>query len=336
MEQERRKVVYRICISLLVISIFGLWAFYDPQSMVTGFVIIDVQDSPIESVPIPTAIQALDLLVFADDISLDMTYYNISTFFVNDTIYSAQKSFMGQNYSNESVKTGESKKQLYLNRLLIVQNSTPVDELVPQDLSKVAQDVELINRTRRKAFAVLDTIALEDEKERAYNKSNIYTGQGKILIQEARLSFAGERYDESKDYLKQADTALENARAEANRVRDLVSRGKLFVMRYWWQLLLILIILGFLAAPAYKEASKRYGAYKSRKLREQVDIITDLIKDNQRNYLVKRVISESAFRSRQEQFQSRLVEIQHTLPVYEAMAKGQKEQKRKEAVLRVQ
>lgn len=334
MDDADRIMVYKISIAIILVSLFGMWALYQPSSMITGFVVADLdQGPPIESVPTPTMDEALSLLVFADDVRMDMTYYNLSTFFVNDTIYVAQRQFMGKDFTNESVSSAESKKQVYIASLVSVFNITPEYDRLDRDLHNVSLLVEFVNRTRKVAFEVLDQLALVDKKEREYNRSGIYTGQGKMLISEARLSFAGERYTEAKGLIVEAHKALDASKIEANRVRDLLLRSKNFIIRYWWQIIVVLAILAYLSAPAFRHARMAYGKWKSQRLQEEVDVIMDLMKENQRAYLMKKSISQNVFKSREEQFQTKLVALQHTIPVYQAMAKGESYKKQKEGVL---
>jgi predicted RND superfamily exporter protein len=151
------------------------------------------------------------------------------------------------------------------------------------------------------------------------------------LLEEAKISFKEERYDEAEAYLKEAELKLEQASTEYKRVKGLLKLSKNFFQKYWWQIILILIILGSIAKPTIKKVRMSLARKKAVALRSELQTLDRLMKKAQEDCFKNKKITEATYKIRMDRYRKRLAEIKHTLPVVEAIARGEKKSIKKES-----
>lgn len=123
---------------------------------------------------------------------------------------------------------------------------------------------------------------------------------------------------------------------EHSRVKVVAIWGKNFFERYWWQILVALVILAIISPFIVRDIRKRRLEHMRKALLEEKAKIEELIKRLQMSCFTQKKISVSTYKSKVSKFEKRLAEIRHTLPVIEAELKGKKYvKKRKKGVLEV-
>src|SRR3989338_10931669 len=325
MKKNNRLYMYVICMSLLIISLIGVYLFQDIN--ITGFAVSENNASQTANAEVNLSREnALNSLLEAEEHIKEMKRYNLSVFYVNDLLLEAKRNYIGEtiSYINKDLEKEQDRNKLaYLESLLIIQKNTPIYEVKKLSTPEVFRITSLINDKKNQAYKILDTISLLEGKEQSYSKIGIETSEGLDLIKEAKKSFIEERYDEAEDLLNQANLKLDNASLEYNRVKGLLNLTKSFFAKYWRPIISIFLFLAIISYPAIKIIRKKLAKKKLINLKLELEVISKLLKRVQADYFSKR-ITRDTYRIRTERYKHRAAEIKHTIPVLEPIAKGGK------------
>lgn len=334
---KEEKNMYLICTILLLISFFGIILLKSPDITITGAVILEETQVKSEFQYIEpeniTRENALDALLVAEDILEEMSNSNLPTFFISDTLLKAKRSFIGDdiNQLRLDIEKEESElKKAYLKSLLKVAQETPSYEVEKLNYSEVFRLTQLINFKKEQAYRIIDTISLVEEKENQYKKNKVDTSEGLALLEEAKISFREERYDEAEAYLREAELKLDKASSEYKRVKGLIKLSKNFFQKYWWQIILTIIILVIITPHIVKRIRKNLAKKKLLNLRLESQTLSKLIKKAQEDCFRDKKITQDTYKIRVDRYKSRITEIKHTIPVLEAIISGEKRKVKKE------
>ncbi|MDD5133009.1 MAG: hypothetical protein PHD81_03245 [Candidatus Nanoarchaeia archaeon] len=186
---------------------------------------------------------------------------------------------------------------------------------------EVFKNTQLITYTKNQAFKILDTISILKDKENEYAKSRINTSLVLEYLAQTESSLKEERYNEADAFAKETELKLERAKSENTRTRELIKLGKNFFLRYWWQIIIFLILLIIASTPIYKYLRVKFAKRKLENLKLELKTLTNLIKELQERAFQKRNIPMSTFKLRSESYKDKIAEIKRKIPVEEAIIK---------------
>jgi hypothetical protein len=275
---------------------------------------------------------ALNALLAADKNINDMKDNNLTVLYLNDLLVQARQYYIGYSTSNLKSDISKEKSIIKLNLLDNLLAMTVPDSLYGKtdlNYSKVLMLSELIKFRKDQANNILDSLSLITEKEMKYRESGADTSAAAETLKKAETAFNEERYEEAEASIKETDLKLEDAMTNLRRSRDIMALSKNFITRYWWQLSILLLLIIISAPFAFKRIRIRAAKMKIRSLKAELEGIDDLLKNAQIDYLKKRTLTKETYEIMAEGYKRRSTEINHTLPVYEAIAHGDKHDKKK-------
>ncbi len=226
-------------------------------------------------------------LIQAEEDVQDMKDLNIASLFVQDTLNEAKVAYTSGDYTN---------------------------------LFKLTQ---LIGYVKTEKITFLDKVRLtEIKRQAALSKGVEHMGDVSQLMQQAMNAFALDQTDEANLLLTQANELLQKANSEFTRENLLTAVGRNFLLRYWWQILVILIVLGISAYPVYNKSKKILLKGKINRLNLEMSKTRELIKKLQTECFIDKKITPGVYKDRVVKYEERIGEIKRILPVIEAQLKG--------------
>ena len=168
----------------------------------------------------------------------------------------------------------------------------------------------------------LDSFTLVEKREQDARKNGVNTEHVLAFLHDAREAFSHERFDEAHVLLLTADAALKEAEQDYKRLVLVEQLRKNIFLRYWWQILLVITVLLALSFPTIKAARKTLLERRVQRLREEMSNAQALIKKMQQQCFVEKKITQATYKMRVAQYEDKIAEIKHTLPVLEAMLRG--------------
>ncbi|OYT32871.1 hypothetical protein DRJ22_02655 [Candidatus Woesearchaeota archaeon] len=243
MKIKHKKQTYIICGILLVISILGIMLLKNNEPRMAGHAVI--QQETIQAKQ-PTAENALESLLEAEDDLKEMQEQGLSTFFIQDTLLKAKRKFIGKNkIMLESLMYGRKQglKKKYLEHLTKIYETTPEHELEDLNYAETIKLTDLIKEKKLQAYKIIDTLDLLKEKEKEYRAEGADTIDAVELLGKAKKEFKEERYDNAEKFLKQADSGLETAHAELLKTKEIWNSINFLLEKYGIYLLISITII---------------------------------------------------------------------------------------------
>lgn len=226
-------------------------------------------------------------LIQAEEDVQDMKDLNIASLFVQDTLNEAKVAYTSGDYTN-------------------------LFKLTP-----------LIGYVKTENITFLDNVRLTEIKRQAALSNGVeHMGDVSQLMQQAMNAFALDQTDEANLLLTQANELLQKANSEFTRENLLTAVGRNFLLRYWWQILVILIVLGISAYPVYNKSKKILLKGKINRLNLEMSKTRELIKKLQTECFIDKKITHGVYKDRVVKYEERIGEIKRILPVIEAQLKG--------------
>ncbi|MBI4153162.1 hypothetical protein HY497_01445 [Candidatus Woesearchaeota archaeon] len=247
----------------------------------------------------PTDLSRESALAALDDARLTvngMMQLNLSVAFVSDALAEADSTFESGNYA----------AVFRLSQLIVYIHNNNVD--------------------------FLDSITLLEEKETDARNNGVNTDSTRVFLDNAREAFSYERFDEAHELLGKADAQLKEAEQDYRRVALIERLRKNILLRYWWQMLLLIAVLTAFSFPAVKIARRKLLERRVRRLREELQHAQELIKKMQQQCFVEKKITQATYKMRVAQYEDKIAEIKHTLPVLEGMLDADQEKNRNEVL----
>jgi hypothetical protein len=342
---QEHKHMYLACFSLVLVSVLALLLLSSGEASITGMITANTtlstlagteqeNQNPSPNVPEQATLeQALDALQQAERNLEEMKEFGMGTTLIEDTLLLAERTLVGTHPETlyKAITQDRSNQEiLYLEEILQVHKETPVYELQKQDFAKVILLAQEISNIKKKALHVQDQYVLLQEKEKVFQEKKIDTSEGVSFMNQSMRAFKEERYDEAQSKLEEADLALNRARTELGRVKSVAKFSKNFVVRNWWQIVIVLAVLAGISPRAWKTYQHYRNARKVQDLRTELESLNELMKKIQTDYFNTKKIAKATYDIRLEKYRKRIHEIKHTLPVLEARLKGKKKGKIKE------
>jgi hypothetical protein len=145
----------------------------------------------------------------------------------------------------------------------------------------------------------------------------------KILFEEVSTAFYEERED-AEDLLIEFRDYLEAKKLKSTTENALKSNIGNFIQKYWYFILLSLIILGIAIYVISKKVIYRKLKMNLEKMNLERKSITMLIKEAQNERFKENKISKLVYETKMKKYNERLTEIKSKLPILESKLKGEK------------
>jgi len=224
----------------------------------------------------------------------DLKDLNIASLFVQDTLNEAKKTYDNKDYAN------------------------------------VFQLTQLINYVKTEKITFLDKVRLTEIKRQAAVAKGVKNmGDVSQLMQQAMNAFALDQLDEANLLLTQANDLLQKSNSEFARESFLTAIGRNFFLRYWWQILVVLVVIGISAYPIYKVTRKTVLKRKIAHLNMEQVKIKELIRKLQTECFIDKKITPGMYKDRAAKYEDRIAEIKRILPVLDAQLKAKDKEIRK-------
>jgi hypothetical protein len=159
-------------------------------------------------------------------------------------------------------------------------------------------------------------------REKNLRASGVDTSSSLEIMARADDAFKQDRIDEARELLEKSSTELETLRAENSRIRTIARLGKGFFAKYWIHTIATLIVVAIALFPVIETINKHLMKRKLALLRLELRETQNLIKNLQKECFIDEKISTHTYRLRAVQYEKRIAEIKHTIPVFEARLKG--------------
>ncbi|MCK4997375.1 hypothetical protein KAS08_03645 [Candidatus Pacearchaeota archaeon] len=264
--------------------------------------------------------EALDGLITADNVLFEMESEGFSVFFIRDSLLEAKKFFIGLNSSdlveNVNSESDEARKD-YLEDLIIVGENFPSYERQVQDYSEVLRLTDVIVQRREQAYRILDGVSLFEEKAIQYRDEGVLTEDALVIVENVKVAFEGERYDDAEKFLEDANLKLNELFVEKQKIGSAIRATQGFFIRYWWQSLLVLAGLIAIAIPAYKRISKKLKERQLGGLKVKLSTTKDLLKRAQENCFNAKTITLETYRIREKRYKDNMVTIENKIKILE-------------------
>jgi len=274
---------------------------------------------------------ALDALMKAEEEIDEMKSYNLSTTFMEDIIYKAKASYIGNDAKliEADLKAEEDiAKRLYMQLLLNLAKEMPAADAQPLDYSEVFRLTQIITYRKNQAYNIIDMISLIGDKEKQLS-ARLDTEKAAGYLALARESFKSERYEDAEDYLTKADASLSEGMLGYNRFKGMLKLSGSILTNYWWQVILTLVVIAAITPKVAKRMRRERAKRKLESLKIELATIKELMKKAQEECFKQRTITVDTYRVKSEQYRGRMTEIEHSIPVLEVIVHGEKKKKAK-------
>ncbi|PIN74136.1 hypothetical protein COV20_00800 [Candidatus Woesearchaeota archaeon CG10_big_fil_rev_8_21_14_0_10_45_16] len=191
---------------------------------------------------------------------------------------------------------------------------------------RLAQFIDYIHKQK---IVFLDKYSLLQTDIAAASSTGVDTSMAELRQGEAMASFTDDQLLEADELISQSRQELEMAMAENKRRQRISYLGKNFLLKYWWELLLMIVALIIAGVIFGKKWIVHRRRQKLRTLKlEQAEAQT-LLKDLQKQCFVDKKISVQSYKLRKAHYEERLAAIKSAIPVLEEELAGKKIAKEK-------
>lgn len=196
----------------------------------------------------------------------------------------------------------------------------------------VLEYTQEISSRKEKAYELSDSIRaleikIEGSKKEVVPLSPIGgsraidTSGADAILEDAKIAFEKERYDETETLLAEANQNLETKKAELTIVNVITESGKSFIEKNWLGILIFSAVSVVLGTLVWKKYRIKRTRDKLKKLKIEHESLQKLMKKTQIERFREGKISESTYNIRMEKYSERLNEVKQTIPVLEDMLK---------------
>ena len=266
----------------------------------------------------------------AEQDMLEMMEAGFSVDYVNDTLFAAKRVLERADFAELLRKnaTGE----------LAEEAKKALEGLDYEGFTygAVLEYTQEIASRKQKAYELSDSmraleIKIEESKTKVVPLTPLGSGGQKIdtsgaegILEDAKIAFGKERYDETEALLAEANQNLETKKAELTIVNVITESGKSFIQKNWHFILIfsvVVVISGWIGWGRFRIKRTRD---KLKKLRIEHESLQKLMKKTQLERFREGTISESTYNIRMEKYSERSNEVKQTIPVLEDMLKKSK------------
>lgn len=185
----------------------------------------------------------------------------------------------------------------------------------------VLEYTQEITARKQQAYELLDSIEALEIKVQEYREQSVDISEANTLLENARTAFENERYDEAEALLSDANSDLENKKAELTTLNVMVRSGKNFVEKNWKGLIIFLVFVIIIGFFSWKKIKAKNLRKKIKRLKAEKEALINLLKKAQTERYKEGKISGLVYNVRTEIYHKKLDDIKEMLPSLEAMLK---------------
>ncbi|MEI6731643.1 MAG: hypothetical protein WCK90_03090 [archaeon] len=160
-------------------------------------------------------------------------------------------------------------------------------------------------------------LSLEIQVE-GYRNKGLSVSVVEGAIADARTAFYDERLDDFNVTISRARDALETQRQSTSTLSVLRTGTVSVFQRYWWELIILVVILIGLAMFAVKRIRIHNLRRRIKKMKAEAVVLVDLTKKAQEERFNAGTLSALVYNTRVSKYQARMNSIKEELPVLEA------------------
>lgn len=303
-----KKIIIFLSIFILALSLFFI---INNNMKITGKVIY-YNNTEINLTNISFQI-ALDEIQNVEQDILEMKALNFSVKYMLDNLEQAKKNYQLAYYSSilrNEVSVNSSEKETAKSNLRLIDYRTFGYYYV----TSITND--LLKR-KTWAFDIYDNILITQKRIENY-KNQYNLSQSINYLNNAKISFENERYEEADNFLKQASLSLEDSISQKSILLSYKNASLNFLQKYGFILLIIAVILGFIGYYGYKKISRNMLKSKIEKMKTQKEVLKELMKTEQEKRYVSNKTPELIYTIRMNKYKERLNYLKAQIPVLEA------------------
>lgn len=300
-----------LSISAIITLSIAFYLFNFNPSLV-GYAIYEVNQST--NINLTTSIITKDIALVAlndsQQVIDEMIKNNFSITFANDTLIEARRMFEQARYADilRGSINATPKERLEAIQALKIVNWKNIN------YSNVIEYTNKINERLPLAFSIYDGLKVIEKRmndERISDKT-------KDIYEKAKTAFYEDRYDDAAKLIEDAKASIEKDLSENSGLIGLRRNALNFFQRYWFAILIAIIILSIIIYFSYNQIQIRILKNKITKMKAEKIAISQLIIKNQTERFKENKISEMIYNIRDKKYKSKLQEIEEELPVLEA------------------
>lgn len=301
---KTEKEMYITCFLVLIMCFIGLLFLKMGIKSITYYTIVEKSDTTKED--------ALNALSEAEKDIQEMIDNGFKVVYVNDTFIAAKKIFAGE----------EAKK-------LSVQKTLITEEEIEINYQEVLRLTKTIKDRKNEAYEINDQIRGLELKIEEYKELKIDTSKGGDLLEQAKIAFNDEKYEDAKGLIERAHNSLEEAKSEKSISKIVRGASLSFLKENLWRLIITFTILCPLFWISWKIIKKKLAKSKLQNLRMELCKITELIKEAQVDRYKKGNLSKEMYDIKVDKYKERANKIKIMIPILESLVeeKGQKRKK---------
>ncbi len=327
----KTKTKVSISIAVMIIIVASIVLFTTKQEVPGALPILE--DKPfiyISSGEI-TKETAIGFLLVAESDIAELKTRNLTTFYVQDLLYQAQRSYIGhlsqQLLQDEKQMQGDEKE--YINKLYAISQRIPPYEVEQQNLSRVEEYTQQIAHTKEKIYDVSDSISVLEREILNLKSKKANVVQAEATLERAKEEFSKERYDDSIALLRETVTRLQESKSELTRVKALLVLSRSFVERNWIAILIIIGLILVLVNPAVNAVQRVIAKRKVIELKEELKTVQSLIVRAQEDCFKYKKITPDTYKILEGRYRAKIASIREEIPINQAVAQGKIERKDK-------
>ena len=210
---------------------------------------------------------ALKAIQQAEQAIQEMVEAGFSVEYVNDTLMEAKKAFQRAEFAE----------------ILRTQAEGELAEKARQALEglnwkgftydEVLKYTEEIMKRKEWAFQLNDKIMATEIKAKEYSALGVNVSEAMDLINQSKVAFEEERYEDAESLIQKADDELEEARAQPMVTSIALSSGRGFVEKHWKSLTVVAVVGIACSMVVWKKYRKMKLKAELEKLKLEKEVI---------------------------------------------------------------
>lgn len=245
----------------------------------------------------------------------EMSDAGFSIAYVNDTLTQAKQALQRADFA-DSVRKNESTPEARAALEGLDYQGFTYDE--------VLKYTNIIKDRKKQAYEIKDFIRALELKIDEYKNENLDIADSEKRLNDAKLSFSKDRYDESVLIINEINQFLDSQKSDAGKLLVLLSSGKNFIETNTLEFAILLLVIIAAVYLIIKFVRKKNLNDTIMKLEEEQRSIKTLMKSLQRERYEKGTISDFLYKLKLSNYDKKMKDISQRLPALKLQLKKDK------------
>ncbi|MCG2719256.1 MAG: hypothetical protein L6266_00755 [Nanoarchaeota archaeon] len=189
---------------------------------------------------------------------------------------------------------------------------------------EVLEILKIITERKAKAYEISDKLRALELKAENYASTSVDVTKSLVILENAKNTFNDERYESVESLIIDLENSLETAKAERTLGNVVANSTKNFIQKNYLQLIILLAVIIVITIISWNRIKKIRAKNKLTTFKIEKESIKELMKETQREFYQRENISKLTYGIRMDLYREKLTELNHTIPVFEAIVKGEK------------